>query len=127
MLDISLNDNSNNNNRTLNLGNKLSVLGGDFLLAKASVELGRIENTEAVEMISKAIGHLSEGAAMEDLMEDVSSIEQIEDLSFLLKGSLLAHSCYSAAKVVQHDEKVSLPIPNLFFFISFIFKIRSKI
>ena len=108
MLDISTNENSNsNNNRTLNLGNKLSVLGGDFLLAKASVELGRIENTEAVEMISKAIGHLSEGAAMEDMMADVNSMEQIEDLSFLLKGSLLAHSCYSAAKVVQHDESVS--------------------
>ena len=116
MLDISPNKNTNNNNsntnnnQTLNLGNKLSVLGGDFLLAKASVELGRIENTEAVEMISKAIGHLSEGAAMEDSMGGLETLKQVEDLSFLLKGSLLSHSCYSAAKVVGHEDVVSLII-----------------
>ena len=104
MLDIS----PNGTNRTLMLGNKLSVLGGDFLLAKASIKLARIQNTHAVEMISKAIGHLSEGAAMEDSLTSLTSMEDVENLVFHTKGSLLAHSCYSAAKVVGHTDVVSV-------------------
>ncbi|XP_066918478.1 all trans-polyprenyl-diphosphate synthase PDSS2-like [Clytia hemisphaerica] len=93
-------------NQTLNLGNKLSVLGGDFLLAKASLELGKLENTKVVEMVSQAIGHLSEGATIERTHSSFDDLKSWEDFIFLLRGSLLAHSCRSAVQVVGHPENV---------------------
>ena len=105
-------------NRTLNLGNKLSVLGGDFLLAKASLELGKLENTEVVEMISRAIGHLSEGATIERTHSLFDDLKNWEDFIFLLRGSLLAYSCRAAVKVVGHNQSVS-KFFSLFQYLSF--------
>ena len=105
---VEIHPSPSNNARTLNLGNKLSVLGGDFLLAKASMELARLENTEVVELVSKAIGHSSEGATLEDTFssEHPQELKDWEDFVFLLRGSLLAHSCEGAVKLVGHDKEV---------------------
>ncbi|CDK29801.1 unnamed protein product [Kuraishia capsulata CBS 1993] len=45
--------------------NKMAVLAGDFLLARASVALSRLRNTEVVELISTAIANLVEGEFMQ--------------------------------------------------------------
>lgn len=99
------------NESTLNFGNKLSVLGGDFLLAKASLELGKLENTEVVELISRAIGNLSEGSTMASLPlvgqeQQECSLKDWEDFVFLMKGSLLANSCEAAVTLMDHDRTV---------------------
>lgn len=39
-------------------GNKLAVLAGDFLLARASVCLARLRSVPAVELLSMVIEHL---------------------------------------------------------------------
>ena len=41
--------------KTLEFSNKLFILGGDFLLSKASLELAKIENTDVVALIGKSI------------------------------------------------------------------------
>uniref|UniRef100_A0A7S1U6T1 Uncharacterized protein n=1 Tax=Phaeomonas parva TaxID=124430 RepID=A0A7S1U6T1_9STRA len=39
-------------------GNKMAILAGDFLLARASISLARLRNLEAVELLSTVIEHL---------------------------------------------------------------------
>ncbi len=42
-------------------GNKMAVLAGDFLLARASVSLARLRSVEVVELLSTVIEHLVKG------------------------------------------------------------------
>jgi hexaprenyl-diphosphate synthase len=50
-------------------GNKLAVLGGDFLLGRASTALSRLGDTEVVELIASVIANLVEGEILQ--MKDV--------------------------------------------------------
>lgn len=45
--------------------NKMSILAGDFLLARASVALSRLRNNEVTELMSTAIANLVEGEFMQ--------------------------------------------------------------
>lgn len=40
------------------LGNKLAILGGDFLLARASVSLAGLRDPEVMEMLATVLEHL---------------------------------------------------------------------
>ncbi|KAF8559910.1 terpenoid synthase [Imleria badia] len=46
-------------------GNKLAVLGGDFLLGRASAALSRLGDNEVVELISTVIANLVEGEILQ--------------------------------------------------------------
>ncbi|KZT56072.1 terpenoid synthase, partial [Calocera cornea HHB12733] len=46
-------------------GNKLSVLGGDFLLGRASAALARLGSLEVVELLATVISNLVEGEIMQ--------------------------------------------------------------
>ena len=46
-------------------GNKLAILGGDFLLSRASVALARLKSLEVVELLSTVIEHLVKGEVMQ--------------------------------------------------------------
>lgn len=46
-------------------GNKLTILGGDFLLGRASAALSRLGETEVVELVSSIIANLVEGEVMQ--------------------------------------------------------------
>lgn len=46
-------------------GNKLAILAGDFLLARASVCLARLRNVPVVELLSTVIEHLVKGEVMQ--------------------------------------------------------------
>jgi hexaprenyl-diphosphate synthase len=48
-----------------NFGNKLSVLGGDFLLGRASAALSRLGDNEVVELVASVIANLVEGEVMQ--------------------------------------------------------------
>lgn len=48
-----------------NFGNKLSILGGDFLLARASAALARLGDLEVVELVSSMINNLVEGEVVQ--------------------------------------------------------------
>jgi hexaprenyl-diphosphate synthase len=45
--------------------NKLSILGGDFLLGRASVALARLGNREVVELLATVVANLVEGEVMQ--------------------------------------------------------------
>lgn len=46
-------------------GNKLSILGGDFLLGRASIALARLRDAEVTELMSTVIANLVEGEVMQ--------------------------------------------------------------
>jgi len=46
-------------------GNKFSILGGDFLLGRASAALSRLGSVEVVELISSVIANLVEGEILQ--------------------------------------------------------------
>jgi len=96
--------------KTLEFSNKLFILGGDFLLSKASLELAKIENTDVVALIGKSIGDMSEGNSFELDARDVTtwSVNTWEEYIYLIKGSLMANSCRSTAKIVQHADAETL-------------------
>jgi len=109
MLDLSVDaayNSEDKENKTLEFGNKLFILGGDFLLSKASLELAKLENTEVVGMIGQSIGDMAEGATLEDITEDISewTLETWQDYIFLLRGSLMANSCKSSATLMSHSQ-----------------------
>lgn len=47
------------------MGNKTAILAGDFLLARASVSLAALRNTEIVELLSQVLEHLVSGEIMQ--------------------------------------------------------------
>lgn len=64
--------------------NKMAILAGDFLLGRASVSLGRLRNSEVVELMSTAIANLVEGEFMQlkntVLQPDTKTIENDGEL-----------------------------------------------
>jgi geranylgeranyl pyrophosphate synthase len=83
-------------------GNKMAILAGDYLLARASICLARLRNVQVVETMSTIIEHLVRGEVMQ--MRGTSSEEgKNERMDYYLRknfyktGSLMANSCKSAA------------------------------
>ena len=52
--------------KIMNFGNKITILTGDFLLAKASVGLSQLDNAEVVDIIAGIIGDIVEGEVLKD-------------------------------------------------------------
>ena len=83
-------------------GNKMAILAGDYLLARASICLARLRHVEVVETMSTIIEHLVRGEVMQ-MRGTKSSQAKNERMDYYLKknfyktGSLMANSCKSAA------------------------------
>jgi geranylgeranyl pyrophosphate synthase len=83
-------------------GNKMAILAGDYLLARASISLARLRNVDVVETMSTIIEHLVRGEVMQ--MRGTSSDDgRNERMLYYLKknyyktASLMANSCRSTA------------------------------
>ncbi|KAK0455830.1 terpenoid synthase [Armillaria borealis] len=83
--------------------NKLAILGGDFLLGRASAALSRLGDSEVVELVASVISNLVEGRVIELKTEYPSSPLTPRDAwhtyfktTYLKTGSLLAKGARSA-------------------------------
>lgn len=103
-------------------GNKMAILAGDYLLARASVFLARLRNVEVVETMSTIIEHLVRGEVMQ--MKGSSnnyaangattngSSEMEEHVvhylrkNFYKTASLMANSCKSAAILGNYNDEI---------------------
>ncbi|GJP38443.1 hypothetical protein CLOM_g22878 [Closterium sp. NIES-68] len=87
------------------MGNKLAVLAGDFLLARASAALAGLRNTEVVELLSAVLEHLVGGEVMQMTAEPTqcSSMDYYMRKTFLKTASLIANSCKAVAVLGGHD------------------------
>ncbi|TMW67344.1 hypothetical protein Poli38472_012460 [Pythium oligandrum] len=91
-------------------GDKLSILAGDFLLARSSICLARLRSLEAIELMSTAIEHLVKGEVMQmknaDGRSDITPFEYYLRKNYYKTGSLMANSCRAALALGKHDEFV---------------------
>lgn len=95
-------------------GNRLAVLGGDFMLSSACVALAKLENTRVVELISGAIRDMSTALVMMPEVNDALvgadkvkhlplGIENWRKVVRLASGSLLSKACHSAMLLAAHS------------------------
>ena len=80
-------------------GNKMAILAGDYLLARASICLARLRTVDVVECMSTVIEHLVRGEVLQikDSRTGVADIEGYLRKNFYKTASLMANSCKSAA------------------------------
>ncbi|TPX39284.1 hypothetical protein SeLEV6574_g07330 [Synchytrium endobioticum] len=85
-------------------GNKMAVLAGDFLLARASVALARLRNCQVVELLATVIANLVEGEFMQlrnshsdKTDKQKSTFEYYMEKTYMKTASLIAKSCRAAA------------------------------
>lgn len=95
--------------RALNLevGNKLAILAGDFLLARASVTLASLRNTEVIELLSRVLEHLVAGEVMQMTAkpESLSSMDHYVKKTYYKTASLIANSSKAIALLGGHGDK----------------------
>ena len=79
--------------------NKAAVLSGDFLLARASVALARLEAPQVVQEMAKSLEALVQGEIMQlqSTAEERLSLDYYLTKSYCKTASLMAFSCKSAA------------------------------
>lgn len=84
--------------------NKVAVLAGDYLLARASVLLARLENTAVVQIMATALESLVAGEVMQ-LKSPPETLLQIEAYlrkSYYKTASLICYACRSTALLGGH-------------------------
>lgn len=84
--------------------NKVAVLAGDYLLARASVLLARLENTAVVQIMSTALESLVAGEIMQ-LKSPPESLLELETYlrkSYCKTASLICYACRSTALLGGH-------------------------
>jgi geranylgeranyl pyrophosphate synthase len=93
-------------------GNKMAILAGDYLLARASICLARLRHVEVVETMSTIIEHLVRGEVMQ-LRNSCAATERSSDRiyyylrkNFYKTGSLMANSCRSAALLGEYPAEL---------------------
>lgn len=102
-------------------GNKLSILAGDFLLARASVALARLRNNEVLELLATVIANLVEGEVMQLQSKANSSGPQKSAFSALWEGPIPA-----GAEGTKHTQDSSTQGPSLAMFDNYMQKTYLK-
>ena len=84
--------------------NKVAVLAGDYLLARASVLLARLENTAVVQIMATALESLVAGEIMQ-LKSPPKALLEMESYlrkSYYKTASLICYACRSTALLGGH-------------------------
>lgn len=86
-------------------GNKAAILGGDYLLSRASVELARLRDVEVVELLAIVLEHLVKGEVLQSHLQssDLSLLNLYLTKTFYKTASLIANSCKAVAVLGGHD------------------------
>jgi geranylgeranyl pyrophosphate synthase len=86
--------------------NKVAVLAGDFLLAKASVLLARLQHFQVVEVMASALDALVQGEIMQarSKKEDLINMDYYLRKSYFKTASLIYSACKSSALLAGYEE-----------------------
>ena len=86
--------------------NKVAVLAGDYLLARASVLLARLHHLQVVEVMASALDSLVQGEIMQARAkkDDLADFEPYLRKSYFKTASLICNSCKSTALLAGHKE-----------------------
>ncbi|EFN53887.1 hypothetical protein CHLNCDRAFT_58364 [Chlorella variabilis] len=85
-------------------GNKVAILAGDFLLARASVSLAALRNPEAILLMSQSLEHLVAGEILQLTadVEEAASMDHYMRKTYCKTASLMANSCRAVAVLGGH-------------------------
>jgi len=89
------------------LGNKISLLAGDFLLARSSVALAKLVNVQVVEIIGRSLENMCRGDIMEAqaLVRDKLNATYYHQRASLKTASLVADACRCTAILWGYDSE----------------------
>jgi decaprenyl-diphosphate synthase subunit 2 len=96
----------------LRFGNKIAILGGDFLLASACTSLARLHNAKAVMLVSSGISSCTEGLALTTAHSAAAASGAVLTLTEwrhsaeLVSATLFSHCCEAAACLHDHSPNV---------------------
>ncbi|XP_059668763.1 solanesyl diphosphate synthase 3, chloroplastic/mitochondrial isoform X2 [Cornus florida] len=92
------------------MGNKLSVLAGDFLLSRACVALASLKNTEVVSLLATVVEHLVTGETMQMTSTSAQrcSMEYYLQKTYYKTASLISNSCKAIALLAGQTAEVSM-------------------
>ena len=85
--------------------NKVAVIVGDYLLARASVVLAKLQNTQVTEIMSTALESLVQGEIMQLKTSDEDLLDMMTYLrkSYHKTASLICDACKSCAVLGGHE------------------------
>ncbi|KAI9483693.1 MAG: solanesyl pyrophosphate synthase [Benjaminiella poitrasii] len=94
-------------------GNKMAILAGDFLLARASLALSHLKNAECIELMATCIANLVEGEFMQ--LQDPQERNPDEKKAFnyylekiyMKTSSLIAQSCKASSVLAGCSSEVN--------------------
>ncbi|XP_020883166.1 solanesyl diphosphate synthase 3, chloroplastic/mitochondrial isoform X2 [Arabidopsis lyrata subsp. lyrata] len=92
------------------MGNKMSVLAGDFLLSRACGALAALKNTEVVALLATAVEHLVTGETMEitSTTEQRYSMDYYMQKTYYKTASLISNSCKAVAVLTGQTAEVAV-------------------
>jgi len=92
--------------------NKVAVLAGDYLLARASRLLARLRNADVVETMASALDELVQGEIMQARCKgrDLLDMKQYLRKSYYKTGSLICQSCKSVALLAGYGLQDNLTL-----------------
>jgi geranylgeranyl pyrophosphate synthase len=111
--------------------NKVAVLAGDYLLARASVLLARLENTAVVQIMATALESLVAGEIMQ-LKSPPESLVEMETYlrkSYYKTASLICYACRSTALLGGHayDSTVATACEEFGFHLGLAYQVQDDI
>lgn len=93
----------------LDVGNKVCILAGDFLLAKAAVELSLLESSHVTEIVARGLEAICEGGmraynstVVPESLEALTLDEHLKTVRESI-ASLIANVCQSSAILSGHE------------------------
>jgi geranylgeranyl pyrophosphate synthase len=111
--------------------NKVAVLAGDYLLARASVLLARLENTAVVQIMATALESLVSGEVMQlkSAPETLLQMESYLKKSYYKTASLICYACRSTALLGGHSysSTVATAMEEFGFHLGLAFQIQDDI
>ncbi|CAN6469367.1 unnamed protein product [Victoria cruziana] len=92
------------------MGNKISVLAGDFLLSRACVALASLKNTEVVSLLATVVEHLVTGETMQmtTTLDQRCSMDYYLQKTYYKTASLISNSCKAIALLAGQTAEVSM-------------------
>ena len=89
-------------------GNKVAVLAGDFLLARASVLLSRLGDVKVVELLATVIEEMVQGELMQvkAMPHELLEFDHYLSKTYRKTAALISLSCEASARLGGHGEEV---------------------
>ncbi|UJR23472.1 hypothetical protein I4U23_026472 [Adineta vaga] len=91
------------NQSDLEQGNKIAVLGGDYLLSQACGKLAEFRKPQVVETIGNAIAELSKADFYLKDKQSLTSLTEWYQLTALSVANLVASGCRASLQLVDHS------------------------